>query len=64
MPLHRPTPDGFTRTLTRDGARTLIESKCDYCGAVIVGSVPQLQHEEEQHRTECDRRVKRAAAAC
>ena len=54
--------DGYTRSLVRDGERTLIESRCDYCGSTIVGSVPQLQLDEETHRKACDRRIRQTPA--
>jgi len=62
MPLRQPNQDGYTRSLVREGQRVLIESKCDYCGVVLVGSVPQLQQDEERHRLKCVRRAKRAPA--
>lgn len=61
MPLRQSNTDGFTRSLVRDGERVLIESKCEYCGAVLVGSVPQLPLDEEQHRAQCAGRAKQAA---
>ncbi len=45
-------PDAFTRQLVNDASQ--IESRCIYCGAVIVGSAAQhLQEDEEDHREHC-----------
>ena len=45
--------DGYTRMLVRDVGRILIWSECDYCGLVIVGSVPDITEDENRHREKC-----------
>jgi hypothetical protein len=44
--------DAFTRRLINDGSQ--IESRCKFCGAVIIGSVMQgFVEQERQHFKEC-----------
>ena len=62
MPRRQLTCDGYTRNLVEEGERKLILSLCDYCGLVIVGSVPKLKEEEDSHRLSCKKR-KRAHAS-
>ncbi len=49
----KPQPiGGFTRRLTDDSM--LIESRCQFCGVVIVGSVLHgLREEENAHQANC-----------
>ncbi len=51
--LTAPPPPGFARELvTAD--KTLIESRCQQCGFVIVGGVLHgLQEAEAEHREKC-----------
>lgn len=54
----RPPEDvpGYRRELHRDGARTLIQSVCEYCGTTFIDSVPQLGDVEREHREHCTKR--------
>ncbi len=45
--------DGFTRRL-QPGEPALIESRCNHCGLVILGSAMNgLEEKEREHRLRC-----------
>lgn len=54
-------PQGFVRTLVRQGTRVLIESRCNYCGFQIVGNSDELEDEESRHRQHCLKAKMKAA---
>ena len=49
------TRDQFERTLRQRDGRTLIESRCKRCGAILLGSAifDDLQGQEQRHAARC-----------
>ncbi len=55
--LSKPLPDpppGYRRELVKVQTRTVVHSRCEYCGMEITGSVSEVLKEiEEKHRELC-----------
>lgn len=49
--------DPFIRRIIHGGERTLFESRCSRCGALVIGSVPEsLIEDEDAHVSVCPNR--------
>jgi hypothetical protein len=56
-PRLKPRDDLYIRRIIHGGDKTLLESRCSRCGALVIGSVPEsLIEDEGAHLRECPNR--------